>query len=197
MFPLLNYWMVFWLFCFYNSAVLKLTLSDTLMGRCADTGSHTANLCLLGFISFYLLIWTSRGPRFGAAVQLVILMAHPGLLYMKFYLSIWQHYLADILEVFHRDSESLSVLTKAEPSVSQDALQDWYQVGVTNKVILGCSFNRAGLVGQKHSDMFCPLVCVCICQELEMLKEVLEASESMSEEVKQLQTQPRYWSRQF
>lgn len=57
-------------------------------------------------------------------------MAYPGLLYMKFYLSIWQHYLADILEVFHRDSESIcpnvseTVLTKAEPSVSQDALQD-------------------------------------------------------------------------
>ncbi|XP_041859414.1 HAUS augmin-like complex subunit 7 [Melanotaenia boesemani] len=31
--------------------------------------------------------------------------------------------------------------------------------------------------------------------ELEMLKEVSEASESMNEEVKQLQTQPRYWSR--
>ncbi|XP_006804373.2 HAUS augmin-like complex subunit 7, partial [Neolamprologus brichardi] len=31
--------------------------------------------------------------------------------------------------------------------------------------------------------------------ELEMLKEVSEASESVSEEVKQLQTQPRYWSR--
>ncbi|CAI5646830.1 unnamed protein product [Oreochromis niloticus] len=31
--------------------------------------------------------------------------------------------------------------------------------------------------------------------ELEMLKEASEASESVSEEVKQLQTQPRYWSR--
>lgn len=38
-------------------------------------------------------------------------------------------------------------------------------------------------------------VCCRLPQELEMLSEVPEASACLEEEVKQLQTRPRYWSR--